>query len=161
MSRVARFRQQFAYNAWANRELLRAVVAVPSPPPRAVEVMGHLVGGEWAWLRRLDVPSPDMPVWPALSLGDCDTQLKALSAAWKAYLDSLTAEGLGRELTYINFKGERWTNTVDDVLTHVFTHGCYHRGQVAMLLGRAGFAAPYTDYIECVRRGYLSQGWPE
>jgi len=161
MDPIERLKREFAYNAWANREVLRSLSAAASPPVRAVEVMGHLVGAEWVWLRRLGVPSPDMPIWPALSPGECDAQLKALSAAWKAYLDALTAEGLGRELSYLNFKGERWTNGVEDVLTHVFTHGCYHRGQVAMLLGRAGFAAPHTDYIECVRRGYLSQGWPE
>ena len=53
-----------------------------------------------------------------------------------------------------------WTNTADVILTHVFTHACYHRGQVAMLLGQAGLPAPFTDYIECVRRGYLAGGWP-
>jgi uncharacterized damage-inducible protein DinB len=161
MNPVARFRQHFAYNAWANGETLRALTAAASPPQRAVEVMGHLVGAEWAWLRRLAVPSPELAVWPGLALGECEAQLRALSAAWKGYFDALTADGLALELSYVNFKGERWTNTVEDVLTHVFTHGCYHRGQIAMLLGRAGFAAPSTDYIECVRRGYISQGWPE
>jgi uncharacterized damage-inducible protein DinB len=161
MNPLARFRQQFAYNAWANRETLRALAAASSPPARAVEVMGHLVGAEWAWLRRLGVPSPDVAVWPPLSLEECDAQVRALAAAWKAHFDSLTPEGLGREVSYVNFKGETWTNRAEDVLTHVSTHGCYHRGQIAMLLGRAGLAAPSTDYIECVRRGYISNGWPE
>jgi uncharacterized damage-inducible protein DinB len=161
MFTVSEFRQQFAYNGWANRETLRALAAAASPPQWAVEVMGHLVGAEWAWLRRLGVASPDMAVWPRLSAVECGEQLQALSAAWKAYFDPLTPPGLRHELSYVNFRGERWTNTVEDVLTHVFTHGCYHRGQIAMLLGRAGFAAPYTDYIECVRRGYLSRGRAE
>ena len=95
-----------------------------------------------------------------MSPAECDAQLRALSVTWRQYLDALTPTGLSRELTYTNFKGERWTNTVDVILTHVFTHACYHRGQVTMLLGRAGLAAPYTDYIECVRRGYVADGWP-
>ena len=40
------------------------------------------------------------------------------------------------------------------MLAHVVLHGSYHRGQIAMLLGQAGAAAPYTDDIEYVRRGY-------
>ena len=160
MGRLPRLHQDFAYNVWANREILRALSAAASPPPRALEVMAHLVGAEWAWLRRLDVPSPDLPVWPNLTLDECDAQLRTLSSTWKQYLDALTAEALERELTYTNFKGERWTNTVDVILTHVFTHACYHRGQVASLLGRAGHAVPYTDYIECIRRGHLAGGWP-
>jgi len=165
MTRLFHPEPQFAYNAWANRQILQALrFATEARPeavaPRAVEVMGHLVGGEWAWLRRLGPRSPDMPVWPNLSLDDCDAQLRALSATWKAYLDALTPEELDRDLAYVNFKGEHWTSKVGDILTHVVTHGCYHRGQVATLLGRAGFPVPYTDYIECVRRGYLLHGWP-
>src|SRR5687768_6587207 len=131
MDPIARLKQDFAYNAWANREILRAVAAAPSAPARAVEVMAHLVGAEWAWLRRLGPASPDMPVWPNLSLDECDRQLRTLSSTWKTYLDGLTPADLERELSYVNFKGERWTNVVADILIHVFTHGCYHRGQIA------------------------------
>ena len=70
------FRREFAYNAWANRETLRALEAAPAAsapvPPRAFEVMAHLVGAEWAWLRRLGPAAPDMTVWPSLTLGECD-----------------------------------------------------------------------------------------
>ena len=166
MDRIASLNQDFAYNAWANRETLRAVTSAQrshpgAVPPRAIEVMAHLVGGEWAWLRRLGPKSPDIPVWPALSPDECDAQLRALSATWKRYLDAMTPAELDRNLAYVNFKGERWTSKVGDILTHVVTHGCYHRGQVATLLGRAGFPVPYTDYIECVRRGYLAAEWPQ
>ena len=166
MTLIPHLKQQFAYNAWANREMLRSLIVAlaarpDAVPPRALQVMAHLVGGEWAWLRRLGPASPDMPVWPALSPDECDAQLRALSATWKQYLDALTPEALERELAYVNFKGEHWTSKVGDILSHVVTHGGYHRGQVATLLGRAGFPVPYTDYIECVRRGHLAAGWPE
>jgi uncharacterized damage-inducible protein DinB len=158
--------KQFAYNAWANRETLRSLAAAlagrpDAVPQRSLEVMAHLVGAEWAWLRRLGPKSPDVPVWPNLTFEECDAQLRALSLTWKDYLEGLTPEALHRVLAYVNFKGERWTSKVGDILTHVVTHGCYHRGQVATLLGRAGFPVPYTDYIECVRRGYLAAEWPQ
>jgi uncharacterized damage-inducible protein DinB len=159
MDFIARLKQDFAYNAWANRVILDAVVAATSPPPRVIEIMAHLVGAEWAWLRRLGPKSPDMPVWPNLSLDECDRQLRTLSATWRTYLDALTPAELDRDLSYVNFKGERWTNKVDTILTHVFTHGFYHRGQIAGFLGRAGDVAPLTDYIEYVRRGHVAEGW--
>jgi uncharacterized damage-inducible protein DinB len=87
-------------------------------------------------------------------------QLHALSSAWKEFLASLTAELLSRDVAYTNTKGERWANTVVDVLTHVALHSSYHRGQIATLLGRAGELAAYSDYIECVRRGCLQGGSP-
>jgi uncharacterized damage-inducible protein DinB len=159
MDPLQRISRDFAYNAWANRETLRALASQPAAPPRAAEVMAHLVGAEWAWLRRLGPAAPDMPVWPNLPLPECDRQLRTLSATWKRYVAGLTPEALDRELAYVNFKGEHWTNTVGDVLTHVITHACYHRGQIASFLGRAGHPVPYTDYIECVRQGHLPDAW--
>jgi uncharacterized damage-inducible protein DinB len=157
---IARLPRRFTYNAWANAEALRSLVGAGAVPPRAAEVMAHIVGAEWLWLRRLGYASPDVPVWPAWPLGEYASQLRALSAAWTAFLDSVTPESLHRVATYTNSKGERWSSTVEDVLLHVLLHSAYHRGQVATLLGRAGETAAYTDYIEFVRRGYAERGGP-
>jgi uncharacterized damage-inducible protein DinB len=157
---LGRLNQELAYNAWANRETLRSLLAARDAPERAAAVMAHLVAAEWLWLRRLGHPSPPMEVWPALPLAECEGQLRELSRAWQAYLAGQTPESLGRPVRYTNSKGEEWTNTAADVLTHVVLHASYHRGQIASLLGRAGEAAAYSDYIEFVRRGYLERGWP-
>lgn len=149
-----------AYNAWANREALRSLLAATAAPRRAEEVMGHIVGAEWLWIRRLGHPAPEMAVWPALPLAEFAAQLTALAAAWRGLLAEVTEESLRREVAYTNTRGEKWANTVADVLTHVVLHSSYHRGQIATLLGRAGEAAAYSDYIECVRRGHLEAAWP-
>ena len=99
-----------------------------------------------------------MEVWPTLPLTECEGQLRELSRAWQACIDGLTSESLGQQIRYTNSKGEDWSNAVGDVLTHVVLHSSYHRGQIASSLGRAGEAAAYSDYIECVRRGYLEGG---
>ena len=168
MEMINRFRRQFAYNAWANREVLASLTAErpatpgaspPVVPARTLEVMAHLIGAELAWLRRLGPAVEYMPVWPDLTVTECQFWLEHLSCTWERYIGGLTAQELAREITYTNFKGERWTNNVEDILTHVFTHACYHRGQIASLLGRAGLPAPYTDFIECVRRGCIEAEW--
>jgi len=157
---MERLNRELAYNAWANRATLRSVLDARTVPERAAAVMAHIAAAEWLWLRRLGHPSPPMEVWPALTLSGCEGQLRELSRAWQAYLDGLTAESLGRQISYTNSKGEEWSNTVADVLTHVVLHSSYHRGQIASFLGRAGEAAAYSDYIECERRGHLERGWP-
>ena len=101
-----------------------------------------------------------MDVWPTLPPAECEAQLRDLSQAWQAYLAGLCPESLDQQIHYTNSKGENWSNTVVDVLTHVVLHSSYHRGQIASFLGRAGQAAAYSDYIECIRRGYLDRGWP-
>jgi uncharacterized damage-inducible protein DinB len=53
---------------------------------------------------------------------------------------------------YTNSKGEPWTNTVEEILTHVVIHSTYHRGQIASDLRNAGLEPAYTDYIHALRQ---------
>ena len=65
------------------------------------------------------------------------------------------AHDLGRVVTYKNSAGEPWSSPVGDILRHVATHGCYHRGQIATHLRLAGLPARTTDYIYAARQGLL------
>ena len=156
MGTIERLKRELAYNVWANQEALRSLLAARTKPERAGAVMAHIIAAEWLWLGRLGHPSPAMEVWPTFVLGECERHLRDLGQAWQSYLAGLTPESLDREIRYVNSKGEDWTNTEADILTHVVLHSSYHRGQVASFLGRAGEKAAYSDYIECVRRGHLS-----
>ena len=68
---------------------------------------------------------------------------------------SLQVRTSRESVAYRNSKGEPWTSTVGDILTHVVTHSAYHRGQVASELRAAGFEPAYTDFIHAVRQGFL------
>jgi len=160
MDTIQRLKRELAYNVWANLEVLRSLLVAQTVPDRAQEVMDHIIGAEWLWLRRLGHDAAPMEVWPNLPLAECEAQLGELSRAWQTYLSGLTLDSLGQQIRYTNSKGEDWSNTVADMLTHVVLHSSYHRGQIATLLGRAGETAAYSDYIECVRRGYLEREWP-
>jgi len=161
MDAITRLERELIYDAWANRQTLQSLQAAREPPARALEIMAHIVAAECLWLRRLGQATPDLPVWPALHLDECDRQLRALVGVWRAYVGALTVEALGREVTYTNTKGERWSTPVADVLTHVILHSAYHRGQIATLLGRGGETAAVSDYIDFVRRGHADRGWPD
>lgn len=150
-----RLARELTYNNWANRETLQSAQAASRLPDRAGAILAHIVAAEWLWLGRLGRPAPAIEVWPTLSLGDCERLLGELATAWRAYLTSLGPDFLTASIQYTNSKGEGWTNSVVDVLTHVVIHASHHRGQVATLLREAGETPAYVDYIECVRRGYL------
>ena len=70
-------------------------------------------------------------------------------------LASLDEEELRESVGYRNSKGEFWTSTVADILTHVALHASYHRGQIAAAIREAGGPPPYTDYIHAVRMGLV------
>jgi uncharacterized damage-inducible protein DinB len=69
------------------------------------------------------------------------------------YFSQLSSSALAEKVIYKNSKGEAWSSTVHDVLTHVALHSAYHRGQIAGLMRARGYAPAYTDFIHAVRQG--------
>jgi uncharacterized damage-inducible protein DinB len=74
---------------------------------------------------------------------------------WGKYLEALAADDLTKAASYKNSKGEPWTSTVEDVVTHVLLHSAYHRGQIASFMRAGGDTPAYTDFIHAVRQGLI------
>jgi uncharacterized damage-inducible protein DinB len=145
----------FAYNDWANRETLISLKRTGAPPAKAARYLGHVLAAERLWLGRLAQDPAKVPVWPEPTLDECEARIGKLAALWKDYLASLTPEKLARQIPYTNTLGQAWTNTVEDILTHVVMHSAYHRAQVAAELRAAGHEPAYTDFIHAVRQGFV------
>ncbi|HTT69199.1 MAG TPA: DinB family protein [Gemmatimonadales bacterium] len=146
----------FHYDQWANREALGSVRAIPSPPARSLKLIGHIVGAEALWHARLTGAQAPLPVWPDLAPGQVETWLGDLDRQWRKYLEQVVPERLGERVAYTNSRGEAFTSTVDDVLTHVVVHSAYHRGQIAADVRAAGHQPAYTDFIHAARTGRIS-----
>ena len=117
--------------------------------------MAHIVAAEYIWLARLCRQPATMPVWPDLDVEACSAGLGDLSSRWMDYLADVRPERLAEAIPYTNSKGESWTSTVEEVLTHVVIHSAYHRGQIAADLRGAGGTPAYTDYIHAARQGLI------
>lgn len=147
-------RRQFAYNAWANGEVLETI-RKNGELERAVQLMSHIVAAERVWLERLKQQPQSVAVWPKPDLDQCRANAADLARLWHDYLDLITAGDVSLEISYKNSKGELWSSTIIDVLTHVIMHSAYHRGQIASHMRENGQTPPYTDYIHAVRQGFV------
>jgi uncharacterized damage-inducible protein DinB len=143
------------YDTWANRETLTSL-ELRQPPEKSLKWMAHIIGAEHLWLARLQGQSPSLAVWPDLTVLQCDQRLGDLARCWQSYLDSISNARLGEQIAYTNSKGEAWSSTVEEILTHVTIHSAYHRGQIAADLRAAGLVPAYTDYIHAVRQGFVA-----
>jgi uncharacterized damage-inducible protein DinB len=74
-----------------------------------------------------------------------------MEAAWAAYLDGLMAAELSRAVEWGPAEGPRFTNTVEDLLTQLFGHSAYHRGQIALLLRQIDCKPALTEFIYWAR----------
>jgi len=147
-------RRQFAYNEWANREMLSSIRA-HDPNERSLQLMAHILAAEILWLDRLKQQPQSVRVWPAFDLAACEAKSKEMADSWSAYLQPMTERDLSREVRYTNSKGEPWTSNVLDILTHVILHSAYHRGQIASHMRAIGQNPAYTDFIHGVRQGLV------
>ena len=157
MDLLEHFRRQFVYDAWANGEVLNAIRGTGSGSGSAParKLLAHILSAEGLWLERLMQQPQSLPVWPEFSLEQCETRISELDRLWREYLGKLSSAILSDTIHYKNSKGEPWSSTVLDVLTHVVLHSAYHRGQIASLMRASGNAPAYTDFIHAVRQGFV------
>jgi uncharacterized damage-inducible protein DinB len=148
------FERLFAYDEWANREVVTQMKG-GAPSPRTLRLMNHVVAAELVWLARLERQSPQLPVWPDLTLAECEAQVRALPSKWRDWFADLEPSDLDATIDYVNTKGAKFTSRVDDVLTHVTLHSAYHRGQIAADVRAGGKEPAYTDFIHCARSGCI------
>ena len=145
----------FAYDAWANREVIESLKKTGAAPPRALRLLAHIVIGEQLWMSRLKQEKKTVAVWPELTLSQCEAQVAELRTLWQDYLNGLAPSQVSDPIPYTNTEGESWVNTIEDILMHVAMHSAYHRAQIAAELRASGHKPANTDLIHCIRRGFV------
>ena len=147
-------RRQFAYDAWANREVVAAMRSAGATG-RSKQLMSHIFAAERVWIERLTQQEQSVPVWPEWDMNRLDLEATDMSRRWEEYLDQRADSNLDQSIHYKNTKGQQWSSTVIDVLTHVLTHSAYHRGQIASHMREKGQTPAYTDFIHGIRQGLV------
>lgn len=160
MQLLDHLRRQFVYDAWANREVLVNLRKSANPSQRPLQLLAHIVSAERLWFERIKGQAQSLPVWPDLSLDQCESLIAEMNSLWHEYLDQLSLTDLSltdlsKPLAYKNTKGELWNSTVEDILTHVLLHSAYHRGQIATHVRAGGEQPAYTDFIHAARQGLM------
>lgn len=144
----------FRFVTWADRRTLESLRAVPlAAIAESLPLLAHVLAAEHVWLARLEGREPKHPVWPDLSLEACVQLLQENDTGYRALLKQLSEEELADVKNYRNAAGQEFQTPVLDILLQVITHGGYHRGQIAKILGRNGVTPASTDFIVFQREG--------
>jgi uncharacterized damage-inducible protein DinB len=157
-----RYRRWFAYEKDAHEKTLSSLDTVPEERRRhpsyrrAVGLVGHLVAARELWLHRFGVrptgPTSSAELFPeTFTLDELSSRLRVMHQEWGDYLAALDEAELARVFEYRSLEGERYRNLVEDLLTQLFGHSWYHRGQVAALVRDLGGKPAVTDYVFWVR----------
>jgi uncharacterized damage-inducible protein DinB len=149
-----RFRHWYDYERDCNAKSLEMLASVPaerrSAPEfqKALDRMAHLLAARRRWLHRLGHLQEAPGLFPqGTRLADLPALVADTEAAWLAYLNRLDDRELARTLQWQAADGRQYRWNVEGVLTQVFGHAWYHRGQIAQLVALLGGKAVDTDYI--------------
>jgi uncharacterized damage-inducible protein DinB len=136
---------------WADGRVLDSLRAMSHPDQRALDLYAHILGAEHTWLSRILERAPREKIWPDITVERAAALAAENAAGLRALVESSSADELQRKVAYTNSAGLAFESTVEDMLLQVFLHGCYHRGQVALVVRGAGGEPSPTDYIAFVR----------
>jgi uncharacterized damage-inducible protein DinB len=89
--------------------------------------------------------------WKNLSLDEAIILSSQSTKEWIDFLKDMTENDFDVSIKYVNTKGESYSSTIKEMLTHVINHSTYHRGQAANLVRNSGGIPALTDYIVYVR----------
>lgn len=149
---IGDIRSLFEYDRWATRRLISAMEDTAPVPPRALNVLMHLLRAQDVWHGRIEGEDrADLELWVEASLDDCTRRAKRTARRWNRLLDTLSGHDLDALVTYENSTGTSFETPLRKVLSHVVNHGTHHRGQIALVLREAEIAPPPTDYIFYLR----------
>jgi uncharacterized damage-inducible protein DinB len=153
MQTLAHFQQLLKFDRWANRAILASLENSPQPAEKAVRAFAHLLLTEKVWLQRIlgGVDNTGFDFWSGDDLNTCAALIAENEQSFGDFFAALAEDKLDTAAAYKNSRGEQYTNTIREVLTHVFFHSGHHRGQILSHIRAAGQEPPYVDFIGFLR----------
>ena len=134
----------FNYHHTFNQKLIDQINAhIQTIPDETYALFCHVLNAYQVWNSRILQLTP-FGVQQIHHLEDC----KAIDDTnFINTLNILNAVDLKSEITYKNSKGEKFTNSVQDILFHVNNHSTHHKAQLASKFRSLGITPLATDFI--------------
>jgi uncharacterized damage-inducible protein DinB len=114
---------------------------------KSEELLSHIISAQKIWLNRILGRNTVIDPWHKLTQEDWIPQSIPITAEWINLLESFKENDFERRIEYTNTKGEKFFNTVKDIIVQVINHSTYHRAQIAQLIRQSGGEPAKTDYI--------------
>lgn len=142
------YKSIFGHEHWANLKVLESMIAASEIPQRVIEIFSHIIAAQRIWLDRINGNRADLKVWEVF---DTEIMLELLEINYADINKIIDNQDLEQLIAYQNPAGQHFTNTINQILSHLALHASYHRGQVILLLKGKIDVLPATDYIFYLR----------
>ncbi|MBL7722684.1 MAG: DinB family protein [Chitinophagaceae bacterium] len=156
-------KQLAAYNVWATQRITDVILSLPEEKQKAEIASSfnslhttilHIWDAESIWWQRMKLherfvrPSDN----PKGSTRDVINGLLSQSKLWEGWVSNASELSLDHVFQYYNNKKEPVKMHIYQMISHVFNHSSYHRGQLITILRQLGVEKlPGTDFVLWVR----------
>ncbi|MER8424863.1 DinB family protein [Mesorhizobium sp. M1403] len=165
MSAHALLRSLFAYQAWANDELLERLVSL-DPPVHGKErqavirlidhshvvsriFSAHLVGASRGYSADASEDTP--------ALDELRAAVAATDRRYLDYLETVSSQQLSEPVAFVFTDGDKALMSRQEMLTHVVLHGVYHRGEAGRILAQISVTPPWDTFAVHLHRAEPSR----
>jgi len=151
---IDHYRRWFTYERHVHRTTLESLTRLDESQKatasfqKAVDLLAHLVAARRMWLFRFGVTAENVELFPSnVKVETLPALIEQMEGDWNQYLYTLNDEDLQRVFEYTSYEGKRFRNSIGDILTQLFGHSWYHRGQIAALVRAMGGEPAVTDFV--------------
>ena len=136
--------RQFQYNEEITGKYIDVLLAHPNSPDNVPQWLSHSLDAMLFWVSRVTKIEPQIKLW---EVHDADSLHNLNREVHQSIFQLLENENLCHVHTYENTKGETFSNSLDEILTHLIIHSAHHRAQISSSWREAGLVPPVSDFI--------------
>lgn len=143
------FLNLYHYEVWANEKIMESIQSYAPKDQQILRLFSHILSAQTIWLQRMKFETVLQNAWQVLAVEECKLQMRQNHQLLIEFIEN--TQDFYSKISYKNTKGEEFTNTIYEILTHLFNHSSYHRGQIVFCLKNYTQDLPVTDIIFYLR----------
>ncbi|RMZ58320.1 damage-inducible protein DinB [Chryseobacterium nematophagum] len=134
----------FEYTFTFNVEMIKIISENKSQvDDRTINLINHTLNAQQIWNSRI-LNEKTFDVW---QINLFENLVEINHRNYTKSIEILNNHDLEKKIEYQNSRGEKFENTIFEMLFHVINHSTYHRGQINSYLKQSGITPIVTDYI--------------
>jgi len=138
------FKEIFVYHHHFNQKLGEQIIMNEQQvSEKILFLFSHVILSQQVWNARI-LGRNTMDLNQTLELSECLNLDKFNFALTDKIIEEMK---LNKYISYSNSKGQKFRNSVVDILFHLSNHSTHHKGQIVAELRRGGIDPVITDYI--------------
>lgn len=134
----------FEYTYHSNKEIIKIISEnISKIDDKTICLINHTLNAQQIWNSRI-VGEKTFEVWQINSFENLE---EINHENFLRSIQIIEYSDFEQKIEYQNSKGNKFENSIFEMLFHTINHSTYHRGQINSLLKQNGIEPLLTDYI--------------